>query len=190
MSQHQNPALVKMLQHLTQFEPNLDQIILLKDIQDCINYGLYPFGKGDNVEKKNLNIKEMCHKSEIKFVQMFQGKMIIQNVFSKAHKKVLICLNHFCKLMLRWAMWPTSHLLLCTRKTLYVGHCTCIKSFYLINPCCFLQVDCPDLYRGRHKDDANPSLKYAQEVHSAIKKAKEKGRSVSWTALSFAPEFN
>ena len=65
-----------------------------------------------------------------------------------------------------------------------------VTAFYLINPCCFLQVDCPDLYRGRHKDDANPSLKYAQEVHSAIKKAKEKGRSVSPTALSFAQEFN
>ena len=25
----------------------------------------------------------MCHKSEIKFVQMFQGEMIIQNVFFK-----------------------------------------------------------------------------------------------------------
>ena len=75
-------------------------------------------------------------------------------------------------------------------KPLYLGHCTCIQLFYLIIPCCFFQVDCPDLYRGRHKDDANPSLKYAQEVHSAIKKAKEKGRSVSPTALSFAPEFN
>uniref|UniRef100_K1R5C6 Alanine--glyoxylate aminotransferase 2-like 1 n=1 Tax=Magallana gigas TaxID=29159 RepID=K1R5C6_MAGGI len=40
-------------------------------------------------------------------------------------------------------------------------------------------VDYPDLYRGRHKDDANPALKYAQQVHTAIKKANEKGRNVA-----------
>ncbi|XP_062589545.1 5-phosphohydroxy-L-lysine phospho-lyase-like isoform X2 [Saccostrea cucullata] len=40
-------------------------------------------------------------------------------------------------------------------------------------------VDCPDMYRGKHKDDANPSLKYAQQVHTAIKKAKEKGRNIA-----------
>lgn len=45
-------------------------------------------------------------------------------------------------------------------------------------------MDYPDLYRGRHKDDANPALKYAQQVHTAIKKANEKGRNVSVSVLT------
>ena len=142
-------------------------------------------------EREIMLKKKMCHKSEIKFVQMFQEKMIIHKMFFQKHTKkfwyVLFIIASSCSDEL---CGPQVTCYYVQGKPLYVGHCTCIQLFYLIIPYCFLQVDCPDLYRGRHKDDANPSLKYAQEVHSAIKKAKEKGRSVSPTAFSFAPEFN